>query len=278
VPAALRCESLEKRYGSVEALGGVDLEVAPGELLGLLGPNGAGKSTLTKIACGLVRASGGRADVEGAPAGSAEARAAIGYLAELFRFPDWLTADELLALHQELAGSGRGAPERTQLLEQIGLADAKRTKIGAMSKGMQQRLGIAQALVGSPRLLMLDEPTSALDPFGRRVVRDLLRDLRGRGIAVVLSSHLLSEVELVCDRVAILVGGRIVAQGTPAELARPRGVEVETADGVREFPAATRGEGPTIVADLVAGGAQVYGVRLLASTLEDAYLEAVGAA
>jgi ABC-2 type transport system ATP-binding protein len=135
VPAALRCESLEKRYGSVEALGGVDLEVAPGELLGLLGPNGAGKSTLTKIACGLVRASGGRADVEGAPAGSAEARAAIGYLAELFRFPDWLTADELLALHQELAGSGRGAPERTQLLEQIGLADAKRTKIGAMSKG-----------------------------------------------------------------------------------------------------------------------------------------------
>jgi ABC-2 type transport system ATP-binding protein len=278
VPAALRCESLEKRYGSVEALGAVDLEVAPGELLGLLGPNGAGKSTLTKIACGLVRASGGRADVEGAPAGSAEARAAIGYLAELFRFPDWLTADELLALHQELAGSGRGAPERTQLLEQIGLADAKRTKIGAMSKGMQQRLGIAQALVGSPRLLMLDEPTSALDPVGRRVVRDLLRDLRGRGIAVVLSSHVLSEVELVCDRVAILVGGRIVAQGTPAELARPRGVEVETADGVREFPAATRGEVPTIVADLVAGGAQVYGVRLLASTLEDAYLEAVGAA
>jgi ABC-2 type transport system ATP-binding protein len=278
VPAALRCESLEKRYGSVEALGAVDLEVAPGELLGLLGPNGAGKSTLTKIACGLVRASGGRADVEGAPAGSAEARAAIGYLAELFRFPDWLTADELLALHQELAGSGRGAPERTQLLEQIGLADAKRTKIGAMSKGMQQRLGIAQALVGSPRLLMLDEPTSALDPVGRRVVRDLLRDLRGRGIAVVLSSHLLSEVELVCDRVAILLGGRIVARGTPAELARPRGVEVETADGVREFPAATRGEVPTIVADLVAGGAQVYGVRLLASTLEDAYLEAVGAA
>jgi ABC-2 type transport system ATP-binding protein len=147
-----------------------------------------------------------------------------------------------------------------------------------MSKGMQQRLGIAQALVGSPRLLMLDEPTSALDPVGRRVVRDLLRDLRGRGIAVVLSSHLLSEVELVCDRVAILVGGRIVAQGTPAELAWPRGVEVETADGVREFPAATRGEVPTIVADLVAGGAQVYGVRLLASTLEDAYLEAVGAA
>jgi ABC-2 type transport system ATP-binding protein len=278
VPAALRCDSLEKRYGRTVALGGVDLEVAPGELLGLLGPNGAGKSTLTKIACGLVRATEGRAEVEGAPAGSPEARAAIGYLAELFRFPDWLTADELLALHQDLAGSEGGPGERGQLLELVGLADAARTKVAAMSKGMQQRLGIAQALVGSPRLLMLDEPTSALDPVGRRVVRDLLRDLRERGIAVVLSSHLLSEVELVCDRVAILVGGEIVARGTPAELARPRGVEVDTADGVREFPDAEREEVPRIVADLVASGERVYGVRLLASTLEDAYLEAVGAA
>jgi ABC-2 type transport system ATP-binding protein len=147
-----------------------------------------------------------------------------------------------------------------------------------MSKGMQQRLGIAQALIGSPRLLMLDEPTSALDPVGRRVVRDLLRELRGRGIAVVLSSHLLSEVELVCDRVAILVGGRIVTEGAPTELARPRGVEVETADGLRTFPDAAREEVPRIVAELVASGAQVYGVHLLASTLEDAYLEAVGAA
>ncbi len=278
MPAALRCESLEKRYGATVALGGVDLEVAPGELLGLLGPNGAGKSTLTKIACGLVRATGGRAEVEGAPAGSAEARAAIGYLAELFRFPDWLSADELLELHQELAGSGGGAAERAELLELVGLTEASDTKVAAMSKGMQQRLGIAQALVGSPRLLMLDEPTSALDPVGRRVVRDLLRRLRGRGIAVVLSSHLLSEVELVCDRVAILVEGQIVAQGTPAELARPRGVEVETADGVRAFPKATREEVPRIIADLVKAGEQVYEVRLLASTLEDAYLEAVGAA
>ena len=278
MPAALRCESLEKRYGDTVALGGIDLEVAQGELLGLLGPNGAGKSTLTKIACGLVRATGGRAEVEGAPAGSAEARAAIGYLAELFRFPDWLSADELLVLHQELSGSEGGSTERAELLELVGLADARDTKVAAMSKGMQQRLGIAQALVGSPRLLMLDEPTSALDPVGRRVVRDLLRELRGRGIAVVLSSHLLSEVELVCDRVAILLGGRIVAQGTPDELARPRGVEVETADGMRAFPDARREEVPGIVAGLVEAGEQVYGVRVLASTLEDAYLEAVGAA
>jgi ABC-2 type transport system ATP-binding protein len=260
------------------ALGGVDLEVAPGELLGLLGPNGAGKSTLTKIACGLVRATEGHTEVEGSPAGSAEARAAIGYLAELFRFPDWLTADELLGLHQDLAASNGGPAERAELLELVGLGDARETKVAAMSKGMQQRLGIAQALVGSPRLLMLDEPTSALDPVGRRVVRDLLRELRGRGIAVVLSSHLLSEVELVCDRVAILVAGQIVAQGTPGELASPRGVEVETAEGMRVFPEASREDVPKIVAELVAAGDRVYGVRILASTLEDAYLEAVGAA
>jgi ABC-2 type transport system ATP-binding protein len=278
VPPVLSCESLEKRYGATVALGGVDLHVERSELLGLLGPNGAGKSTLTKIACGLVRATGGRAEVEGAPAGSAPARAAIGYLAELFRFPDWLTADELIALHQNLAGSEGGAAERGELLELVGLDHARAVKVGAMSKGMQQRLGIAQALVGSPRLLMLDEPTSALDPVGRRVVRDLLGELRRRGVAVVLSSHLLREVELVCDRVAILVGGQIVASGTPAELARPRGVEVETDDGLRRFPEATREDVPRIVAELVSGGEQVYGVSLLASTLEDAYLEAVGAA
>jgi ABC-2 type transport system ATP-binding protein len=278
VPPVLSCESLEKRYGATVALGGVDLAVESGELLGLLGPNGAGKSTLTKIACGLVRATGGRAEVEGAPAGSAPARAAIGYLAELFRFPDWLTADELIGLHQDLAGSGGGAAEREELLGLVGLEDARAVKVAAMSKGMQQRLGIAQALVGSPRLLMLDEPTSALDPVGRRVVRELLGEMRRRGVAVVLSSHLLSEVELVCDRVAILVGGRIVAGGTPAELARPRGVEVETGNGVRSFPDARREDVPRIVADLVSTGEQVYGVSLLASTLEDAYLEAVGAA
>ena len=220
---ALTCESLEKRYGPTLALGGVDLEVAPGELLGLLGPNGAGKSTLTKIACGLVRATAGHAEVEGAPAGSAQARAAIGYLAELFRFPDWLTAEEVLGLHQDLAGSEGGAGERGELLELVSLGEASATKVGAMSKGMQQRLGIAQALVGSPRLLMLDEPTSALDPVGRRIVRDLLRELRGRRDRGGAEPAPPSEVELVGDRVVILVGGRIVAHGTPAELAATRG-------------------------------------------------------
>ena len=276
MPAALRCESLEKRYGEVVALGGVDLEVAPGELLGLLGPNGAGKSTLTKIACGLVRATGGHAEVEGAPAGSAEARAAIGYLAELFRFPDWLTADELLALHQELSGSDGGPGERGRLLELVGLADASATKVAAMSKGMQQRLGIAQAMIGTPKLLLLDEPTSALDPAGRRTVRELLETLRARGVAVLLNSHLLSEVELVCDRVAIISRGEVVAAGSPRELSRPGGIEIETATGTRVFETASRDDAPAIVRDLVAAGEEIYGVRVVRSSLEDVYLEVVG--
>jgi ABC-2 type transport system ATP-binding protein len=275
VPAAFDCQGLGKRYGATLALDGVDLEVQPGELFGLLGPNGAGKSTLVKIACGLVRPTGGEARVTGEPAGSAAARARLGYLAELFRFPGWLRADELLQLHQRLAGSTGGATERGELLELVGLGEAAGVKVEAMSKGMQQRLGIAQALVGSPRLLMLDEPTSALDPVGRRIVRDLLLELKRRGVAVLLNSHLLSEIERVCDRVAILVAGRIVAQGSPADLAQARGVEIDVDGGTRAFPDATREEVPDIVARLVAAGERVYGVRVLSSTLEDTYLEAV---
>ena len=276
MPGTFVAEALSKRYGTTDALRGVSLEVGEGEIVGLLGPNGAGKSTLAKIACGLVRPSAGTATVGGYPAGSAPARALIGYLAELFRFPAWASADEVLTLHQELAGSGGEAPERAELLGLVGLESAARTRVGEMSKGMQQRLGIAQALVGSPRLLLLDEPTSALDPAGRRMVRELLAEVRSRGISVLLSSHLLGEVELVCDRVAILLAGTIVERGTPAELSRPRGVEVETASGTRLWEGATREDAPRIVGELVAAGERVYEVRVLASTLEDVYLAAVG--
>ena len=262
----LAARDLSKRYGRTQALRGVDLDLAPGELVGLLGPNGAGKSTLTKIACGLVRPDGGTIEVQ----------RPLGYLAELFRFPDWCRADELLDHHQRLAGSTGGAAERRELLELVGLPDAERTRIGAMSKGMQQRLGIAPAMIGSPRLLLLDEPTSALDPAGRRTVRRLLEELRARGVAVLLNSHLLSEVELVCDRVAIIAKGEVVAAGTPGELSRPGGVEVETAAGARVFAAAGRDDAPRIVRELVGAGEEVYGVRVLTSSLEDAYLEAVG--
>ena len=276
MPSALAVRGMRKRYGRVEALAGVDLDVAEGELVGLLGPNGAGKSTLVKIACGLVRPTAGTADVCGAPAGSPAARRVFGYLAELFRFPGWYSADEVLALHQRLSGSDGGERERTDLLTLVGLADARTRKVDAMSKGMQQRLGIAQALVGSPRILFLDEPTSALDPAGRRTVRGLLEELRGRGISVLLNSHLLSEVELVCDRVIIISRGAVVAAGTPAELARPRGVEVDTDNGTRHFPAAGREDAPRIVRELVEGGTPVFGVRVLSTTLEEIYLAAVG--
>src|SRR6185312_8345312 len=273
---ALQATDVRKTYGSVQALKGVSVEVGEGELVGLLGPNGAGKSTLVKIACGLVRPTAGTATIAGAPAGSPEAHRALGYLAELFRFPDWLSADELLGMHQRLAGSDGGAAERERLLAAVGLPEAADTRVGAMSKGMQQRLGIAQAMVGGPRLLLLDEPTSALDPAGRRTVRRLLEDLRGQGVAVLLNSHLLSEVELVCDRVAIIARGEVVAAGTPGELSSAGGVEVETANGTRSYPDATREEAPAIVRDLVAAGEDVYEVRVLRSSLEDAYLEAVG--
>ncbi len=276
--SALSATAVGKRYGGVVALEGVDIEVGEGQLVGLLGPNGAGKSTLVKIACGLVRASSGRVDVCGAPAGSQQARAAIGYLAELFRFPGWCSADELLELHQRLAGSTGAAAERVELLELVGLADARARRVETMSKGMQQRLGIAQVLIGSPRLLLLDEPTSALDPVGRRIVRDLLVELKRRDVSVLLNSHLLSEIERVCDHVVIIAAGAVVARGPTAELTAPRGVEVETGSGTRLFPGIAHAQVPALVARLVAEGEDVFGIRVLSSTLEDVYLQAVGGA
>jgi ABC-2 type transport system ATP-binding protein len=276
VANALAVHGLRKRFGSVEALRGVDLEVGEGELVGLLGPNGAGKSTLVKILVGLVRASSGSAEVAGARAGSGAARTALGYLAELFRFPGWYSADEVLELHQRLARSTGGAAERKRLLELVALDEAAERRVDGMSKGMQQRLGIAQALVGEPRVLLLDEPTSALDPVGRRIVRKLLEGLRDRGTSVLLNSHLLSEIELVCDRVAILRGGELVAAGAAHDLARPRGIELETEEGTRLVEGATREDAPRLVSEAVAAGRRVYGVRVLASTLEEVYLEVVG--
>ena len=262
---ALVLEGVTKRYGRHQALAGVDLQVGAGELVGLLGPNGAGKSTLTKIACGLVQTGGG----------SVQIARPFGYLAELFRFPGWATADELLRLHQRLARSGGGAAERAELLALVRLEAEGGTKIAAMSKGMQQRLGIAQAMIGRPRLLLLDEPTSALDPGGRHTVRDLLLELRARGVAVLLNTHLLSEVEHVCDRVVILDRGRIVASGPPAELEGGSFVEIELGSGTRRIPNAGREEIPALVAELVAAGEQVYGVRLGRSSLEEIYLQTV---
>ena len=273
--AAFEALDISKDYKATRALAGVSMSIEPGELVGLIGPNGAGKSTLVKIACGLVRPSAGTVNICGSPAGSSAARSSLGYLAELSRFPAWLKAAEVLELHQELVGSDGGHAERAELLALVGLADVGGRRVEAMSKGMQQRLGIAQALIGSPKLLLLDEPTSALDPEGRRVVRDILREVRERGIAVLLNSHLLSELELVCDRVVILNDGRVVTEGRPDELAIAIGVEIETGAGTRSFPSATREDIPRLVRELVAAGDDVYSVRALKPSLEDVYLEAV---
>ena len=273
--AALSVSRLVKRYGDTQALDDVSITLDEGELVGLIGPNGAGKSTLVKIACGLVRPSSGYATVCGAPAGSAAARAALGHLTELFRFPGWLRAREVIELHQQLAGSLGGSGECNELLELVGLGSVAERRVDAMSKGMQQRLGIAQALVGTPKLLLLDEPTSALDPAGRRLVREALQEVRRRGIAVLLNSHLLSEVELVSDRVVILVRGRVITEGTPQELLTGRGVEIDTSGGLRTYPEAVRDDIPGLVRMLVDEGEDVYGVRTLSPTLEDVYLSAV---
>ena len=276
VSTALSATDLGKTYGKTEALVDLQLTVGAGELVGLLGPNGAGKSTFVKIACGLTRPSHGTATVFGHRPGSRDANSSIGYLAELFRFPHWLSADELLALHQRLASSDGGRDERERLLDSVGLATASSTRVGEMSKGMQQRLGIAQALVANPRLLILDEPTSALDPVGRRLIRELLLTLKGQGVAILLNSHLLGEVERVCDRFVIISKGRIVAQGISDDLVQGRGVDIETGNGMRSYPDATREDAPRLVAELVGAGESVYTVTATGSTLEDAYLRAVG--
>jgi ABC-2 type transport system ATP-binding protein len=273
--AALVVCGLGKRYGSVTALEGAELTVGPGELVGLVGANGAGKSTLMKIACGLVRPTTGTARIFGAHSDTREARRRLGYLAELFRFPGWCTGSEVLALHQRLSGSLGGRTERAELLELVGLSDAADRRVEEMSKGMQQRLGIAQALVGGPSLLLLDEPTSALDPAGRRTIRTLLLELRARGIAVLLNSHLLGEVERVCDRAVILAGGKVVTAGRPDELTMSGGVEIQTGHGTRRFPDARREDVPRIVAQLVSEGVEIYEVTVIRSTLEDAYLQLV---
>jgi len=216
----LDADRLTKAYGRTVALRGITLTVAPGEAVGLLGPNGAGKTTTVKILTGLVRPSSGTARLFGRPATDPKARVKLGYLPELFRFPDWMTGEQVVSFHAELAGVTRSdRPARvTEVLEQVGLGARGGDRVGAYSKGMSQRLGLAQAIVGRPELLLLDEPTSALDPVGRRDVRELVSALKADGVAVVLNSHLLSEVERVCDRVIVIDKGHVKFSGSLDQL------------------------------------------------------------
>ncbi len=202
------------------AVAGLSLRVPAGEVFGFLGPNGAGKSTTVKMLVGLVRPTAGRGRLLGRPLGDTQARRRLGFLPEQFRFHEWLRAEEFLDLHASLYGlPRRERPRRiAEALELVGLSARAGDTLGTFSKGMLQRIGIAQAIIADPELVILDEPTSALDPIGRRDVRDLIRRLRARGVAVFLNSHLLSEVETVCDRVAIIDHGMVVRQGALADL------------------------------------------------------------
>ena len=216
----LAADRLTKAYGQTIALRGITLAVAPGEAVGLLGPNGAGKTTTVKILTGLVRPSSGTARLFGLPATDPRARVKLGYLPELFRFPDWMTGAQVVAFHAELAGVSRAdrAARVADVLDLVGLGARGGDRVSAYSKGMSQRLGLAQAIVGRPELLLLDEPTSALDPVGRRDVRELVTALKADGVAVVLNSHLLSEVERVCDRVVVIDKGHVKFSGSLDQL------------------------------------------------------------
>ncbi|GID31883.1 ABC transporter ATP-binding protein [Paractinoplanes brasiliensis] len=212
--AAVWASGLRKRYRKRQAVDGVSFEVGRGEVVGLLGPNGAGKTTVIKMLLGLARPDAGEVMLLGRPGADPRSRARVGYLPELFRYQPWLTAAEVLRLHARLAS----VPADEEPLGLVGLADRADDRVGGFSKGMQQRLGLAVALVARPELVVLDEPTSALDPIGRADVRDLLLTLREKGVAVLLNSHLIGEVERVCDRVVILDHGRVAASGTLPEL------------------------------------------------------------
>ena len=212
----LKLTSLTKHYQEVAALSAVSFAVAPGERVALLGHNGAGKSTLMKIVLGLIPYDAGKVSVLGAAPGSAAARAGVAYLPENVAFHPALTGEEQIRLFLSLRGEDPG--QARELLDRVGLHGAARRRIGTYSKGMRQRVGLAQALVGHPKLLILDEPTSGLDPVSRRDFYALLDELAAEGAAILLSSHALTEVEARTDRIVILSGGHLVATGTLASL------------------------------------------------------------
>ncbi len=296
--SALHTVTLSKRYGDVQALSDLSMTVPRGEVFGFLGPNGAGKTTSVKLLLGLARPTSGHAWVLGAPLGDQSTRRHIGYLPELFRYQGWLQAGEVLKLHCELARLPRSIwpSEIDEALTTVGLADRAGDRVANFSKGMQQRLGLGVALLGSPHMVFLDEPTSALDPVGRRDVREIIRKLKAGGTTVFLNSHLLTEVEAVCDRVAIVDHGRVIATGTLDDLLagkvgvrlRVTGLDPEATRALQRFGAVSESDGwlsidgagpdvvPDVVAEVVRLGGRVYAVKPQHESLEDRFMELLG--
>ncbi len=299
VNVIIETDRLAKRYGRSDALIDLTMEVGAGEVFGFLGPNGAGKTTAVKLLLGLARPTSGRGSVLGAPLGDRPARRRVGYLPELFRYQPWLRAREVVELHARLRGDRTPltsrAGETQRVLDIVGLSDRSNDVVGTFSKGMQQRLGLAVALVGRPDLVVLDEPTSALDPVGRADVRSIIRDLRDAGTTVFLNSHLLTEVERVCDRVAIVDRGRVLASGALDTLLGTPTVRVRVTDlpstavaDLGTFGRPVLGDDgwltidgleaervPELVAAIVDHGGRIHAVDQGRTTLEDRYFELI---
>lgn len=309
MPAAVSVDNLHKTYHSgrwkrqaTHALRDVRLSLAPGRIFGLLGPNGAGKTTLVKILLGIVKASQGQAALFGTPVTEAAARRRVGYLPEKHTFPGLLTATQLLHLYGRLARVST-ADRRARiptLLERVGLGPHGHRKLRTFSKGMQQRMGLAQALLNHPDLLFLDEPTDGVDPVGRRDIRDVLLHLRDRGTTIFINSHLLSEVEKVCGEVAIMQEGTIVQQGSIAALTAvdhayrltctplPDGlpeaasaaldpVDEPAPDGLAHWSvtADSRADLNTLLDTLRTHGVELEAIRPVRRSLEDYFIEVV---
>jgi len=296
---AIETQGLRKLFGDVMAVGGLTLQVQQGEVFGFLGPNGAGKTTSIKMLLGLVAPSAGSARLLGEPLGSRPVRARIGFLPEHFRFHDWLNANEFLTLHGELYGMAKERLRQRikELLDLVGLAPFEHKLLRTYSKGMIQRIGLAQALLNDPLLVFLDEPTSGLDPIGRRLVRDIIHDLRQKGTTVFLNSHMLSEVEITCDRVAFIKQGEVLytsqlkslIDGETSVTIRCSEPDANTLSGLGQLGKNVRADGdtitltvseeaalPAITRYLVAQGLDVYAITPQRLSLEDLFIQVIG--
>ena len=300
----IEAEGLRKVYKSrfgtrrVSALDGIDLAVGPGEVFGLLGPNGAGKTTTVKILLGLTHPTAGSARLFGIPVAQPESRRRVGYLPEGHRFPGYLTAWQTLSIFGRMSGMNRATVRLRipDLLARVRLSEWTDVKVKRFSKGMTQRLGLAAALVHDPDVLLLDEPTDGVDPVGRREIRDLLRAEAARGRAILLNSHLLSEIELTCDRVAVLRRGRVAAQGRIADLTaqgsryrmtvspvdeallaefRASGASVERVNGHLVIGTRDLAHVNALVDTLRARGGMLAELAPVRSTLEDVFVDLV---
>jgi ABC-2 type transport system ATP-binding protein len=296
---ALETDRLCKVFGERTAVKGLTLQVLQGEVFGFLGPNGAGKTTSIKMLLGLIAPTSGSASLLGAPIGERKALAKIGFLPEHFRFQEWLTAGEFLELHGQLYGMQAADLKMrvSEMLEKVGLEAFRRKQLRTFSKGMLQRIGLAQALLNRPRLVFLDEPTSGLDPVGRRLVRDIIRELRELGTSVFLNSHLLSEIEVTCDRVAFIRHGEVIrllelatlntgqttlnirARGLSAEIISGLGswgTDIQTDDDLLTLTVPSESSLPEITRYLAASGADVYALTPQRRSLEEIFIETVG--